>query len=344
MKMKFSMPLKKKEAMDPILPITSPDASKVEEEPDVVATGKLDATSMKLRTNLDTVKQKDSSRKPKTKCDLVGDIAAWILGVVTLFTLGFICGQIYFFRKVEVPLRSYNKVIYQNAQTCHQKYQELHKIALDLEAKLKSKSSNPIAIHEGEPTYALATDQMAIIKTTIPEASTLFDIQLQFRKILSETQSKLDKYYETLPTNFMAMVVRGAKHNKDGSISLDNIEDDVHSALEELLSLNVKIRTFGSKTINDFESMLHSSQWMSSIVGINKALGEIKKKVAESLAAVKVNESSTVGEVAEASKEYSMKVLNGFQQFLDEVESAWELKMSEYGKIFGHADEDYEED
>ena len=59
MKMKFSMPLKKKEAMDPILPITSPDASKVEEEPDVVADGNLDvANSMKLSTNSDTIKAK----------------------------------------------------------------------------------------------------------------------------------------------------------------------------------------------------------------------------------------------------------------------------------------------
>ena len=59
MKMKFSMPLKKKEAMDPILPITSPDASKVEEKPDVVADGKLDSTiSMKLSTNSDTIKAK----------------------------------------------------------------------------------------------------------------------------------------------------------------------------------------------------------------------------------------------------------------------------------------------
>ena len=89
--------------------------------------------------------------------------------------------------------------------------------------------------------------------------------------------------------------------------------------------------------------MLRSSQWISSIDGINKALGEIQKKVAESLA-VKLNESSTAGEIAEALKEYSMKVLNGFQQFLDEVESALELKMSEYGNISDHADEDYDED
>ena len=59
MKMKFSMPLKKKEAMEPILPITSPDASQVEEKPDVVADGKLDAAiSMKLNTNSDTIKTK----------------------------------------------------------------------------------------------------------------------------------------------------------------------------------------------------------------------------------------------------------------------------------------------
>ena len=61
MKMKFSMPLKKKEAMEPILPITSPDASTdtVEEKPDVVADGKLDAAiSMKLNTNSDTIKAK----------------------------------------------------------------------------------------------------------------------------------------------------------------------------------------------------------------------------------------------------------------------------------------------
>ena len=47
--------LKKKEAMDPILPITSPDASKVEEEPDVVAVadGKLDASK-----TADTIKIK----------------------------------------------------------------------------------------------------------------------------------------------------------------------------------------------------------------------------------------------------------------------------------------------
>ena len=51
-----------------------------------------------------------------------------------------------------------------------------------------------------------------------------------------------------------------------------------------------------------------------------------------------------VHSVAEALKEYSMTVLNGFQQFLDEVESALELKMSEYGNIFDHADEDYDED
>ena len=56
--MKFSMPLKKKEAMDPILPITSPDASKVEEEPDVIADGKLDAICMKLSANSDTIKRK----------------------------------------------------------------------------------------------------------------------------------------------------------------------------------------------------------------------------------------------------------------------------------------------
>ena len=53
------MPLKKEEVMDPILPITSPDASKVEEKPDVVADGKLDpAISMKLNTNSDSIKPK----------------------------------------------------------------------------------------------------------------------------------------------------------------------------------------------------------------------------------------------------------------------------------------------
>lgn len=317
--MKFSMPLKKKEAMDPILPITSPDASKVEEKPDVVADGKLDSTiSMKLSTNSDTIKTKDSSKKPKTKCDVVGDTAAWILGVVSLVTLGFICGQIYFHRQVEVPLRSYNKMIYQ-------KYQELHKIALDLEAKLKSKSSNPIAIHEGEVFDPVAADL------------------LQLHKILSETQSNVDNLYETFSTNFMDMIVSGTKDYKDDSISMDNTEDDIQSAFEKLSSFTKKIRTFGLATIKDFESMLRSSQWISSIDGINKALGEIQKKVAESLA-VKLNESSTAGEIAEALKEYSMKVLNGFQQFLDEVESALELKMSEYGNIFDHADEDYDED
>ena len=57
--MKFSMPLKKKEAMEPILPITSPDASKVEEKPDVVADGKLDAAiSMKLSKNSDIIQPK----------------------------------------------------------------------------------------------------------------------------------------------------------------------------------------------------------------------------------------------------------------------------------------------
>jgi len=319
MKMKFSMPLKKKEAMDPILPITSPDASKVEEKPDVVADGKLDAAiSMKLSTNSDTIKAKDSSKKLKTKCDVVGDTAAWILGVVSLFTLGFICGQIYFHRQVEVPLRSYNKMIYQ-------KYQELHKIAVDLDAKLKSKSSNPIAIHEGEVFDPVAADL------------------LQLHKILSETQSNVDNLYETFSTNFMDMIVSGTKDYKDDSISMDNTEDDIQSAFEKLSSFTKKIRTFGLATINDFESMLRSSQWMSSIDGINKALGEIKKKVAESFA-VKLNESSTAGEVAEALKEYSRKVLNGFQQFLDEVESALELKMSEYGNIFDHADKDYDED
>ena len=59
MKMKFSMPLKKEEVMDPILPITSPDASKVEEKPDVVADGKLDAAiSMKLSKNSDIIQPK----------------------------------------------------------------------------------------------------------------------------------------------------------------------------------------------------------------------------------------------------------------------------------------------
>ena len=121
------------------------------------------------------------SKKPKTKCDVVGDTAAWILGVVSLVTLGFICGQIYFHRQVEVPLRSYNKMIYQ-------KYQELHKIALDLEAKLKSKSSDPIAIHEGEVFDPVAADL------------------LQLHKILSETQSNVDNLYETFSTNFMDMM------------------------------------------------------------------------------------------------------------------------------------------
>lgn len=207
----------------------------------------------------------------------------------------------------------------------YQKYQELHKIALDLEAKLKSKSSNPIAIHEGEVFDPVAADL------------------LQLHKILSETQSNVDNLYETFSTNFMDMIVSGTKDYKDDSISMDNTEDDIQSAFEKLSSFTKKIRTFGLATIKDFESMLRSSQWISSIDGINKALGEIQKKVAESLA-VKLNESSTAGEVAEALKEYSMKVLNGFQQFLDEVESALELKMSEYGNIFDHADEDYDED
>ena len=53
------MPLLKKEDMVPILPITTSDASKVEDEPDAVAAdGKLDASNKKLSTTSDTVKFK----------------------------------------------------------------------------------------------------------------------------------------------------------------------------------------------------------------------------------------------------------------------------------------------
>ena len=55
--MKFTMPLLKKEDMVPILPITTSDASKVEDEPDVVADGKLDSGKM-LSTTSDTIKSK----------------------------------------------------------------------------------------------------------------------------------------------------------------------------------------------------------------------------------------------------------------------------------------------
>merc|ERR1719367_1725343 len=134
--------------MVPILPITSSDASKVEDVSDVVANGKLDASKMKLSSTSDIIKIKlkelgrilvetydkeKDSQKPKSKCDVVVDIAVWILGDVALFILGFNCGEIYYHRKVETWNLEYNKVTYQKAQRCYQKYQDLQQIAQDLD-------------------------------------------------------------------------------------------------------------------------------------------------------------------------------------------------------------------
>merc|ERR1719158_966830 len=122
--------------MVPILPITSSDASKVEDEPDAVAAdGKPDASNMKLSTTSDTIKFKlkelgriliepyDKEKDlQKPKCDNVVDMFIWILGVVALFILGFNCGEIYYHRKVETWNQDYNKVTQQRALRCYQKY------------------------------------------------------------------------------------------------------------------------------------------------------------------------------------------------------------------------------
>ena len=96
--MKFTMPLLKKEDMVPILPITTSDASKVEDEPDAVAAdGKLDASNKKLSTTSDTIKfkLKELGRiliEPydKEKVFLFSDMQTWIISMQLLY-----CNTVY---------------------------------------------------------------------------------------------------------------------------------------------------------------------------------------------------------------------------------------------------------
>merc|ERR1719282_1887155 len=367
--------------MVPILPITTSD---VEDEPDAVAAdGKLDASNKKLSTTSDTLKFKlkelgriliepydkeKDSQKPKSKCDVVVDIVVWILGVVALFILGFNCGEIYYHRKVETWKLDYNKVTYQKAQRCYQKYQELHQVAQDLEAKLKSRialdtavqkiifqesdllppstTSTPDQIQHPESvsTINISTTTTELpIKTPIvnpaPEVlSSDSAIMLQLKKLISDTQKNVDKFSETFLANFKKIIRRGVNHDQDESISLDNIKDEIQSAFEKLSS-------FSENTIKDFESMIISSQWMFSLDGIKEAVEEVKKKVAETVY-VRLSDSSTVDEIVESLKksmsQYTMKVENDFEDFLNKAKAALD---TEYGDdyIITPVDDDNEE-
>merc|ERR1719282_2162159 len=207
--------------MVPILPITTSD---VEDEPDAVAAdGKLDASNKKLSTTSDTLKFKlkelgrillepydkeKDSQKPKSKGDNVVDIVIWILGVVALFILGFNCGEIYYHRKVETWNLEYNKVTQQRALRCYQKYQELHQVAQDLDAKLKSRIALDIAVqkiifqetdilppsttstpdriqHPEVVSISTTTTELPIVNPAPEMLSSYSAFMLQFKKLVS---------------------------------------------------------------------------------------------------------------------------------------------------------------
>ena len=286
------------------------------------------------------------SKKPKSKCDVVVDIAVWILGVVALFILGFNCGEIYYHRKVETWKLDHNKVTYQKVQSCYQKYQELHQVAQDLDAKLKSRialdtavqkiifqetdllqpstTSTPDQIQHPESvsTISTTTTELPIKASIVNPAPEMLSsdsaIMLQLKKLVSDTQKNIDKFSKTFLANFKEIIRRGVNYKQDESISLDNIKDEIQSAFEKLSS-------FSENTIKDFESMIISSPWMFSLDGIKEALEEIKKKVAETVY-VRLSDSSTADEIVDSLKksmsQYTMKVENDFEDFLNEARAA----------------------
>ena len=278
-----------------------------------------------------------------------------------MFILGFNCGEIYYHRKVETWNLDYNKVTYQKAQRCYQKYQELHQVAQDLDAKLKSRIALDIAVqkiifqetdllppsttsipdqiqHPEVVSTSTTTTELPIVNPAPEMLSSYSAFMLQFKKLVSDTQKNVDKFSKTFLANFKEIIRRGVNHDQDESISLDNIKDEIQSAFEKLSS-------FSENTIKDFESMIISSPWMFSLDGIKEALEEIKKKVAETVY-VRLSDSSTVEEIVESLKksmsQYIMKVENGFEEFLNEAKAALD---PEYGDdyIITPVDDDNED-
>jgi len=321
----------KKEDMEPILPVTSPDAAEKKAEAEA---SKANIPEQKGQADVivkpDTInvrfKRKDlskilkeniekESKRSKTKCDAIFDVLAFFFAVLALFTLGFICGRLY------THYYTYHKLVNFEAQFGQLKnsplWEALNK-AFDEDGmeKVYVRFVNDKTIDVIEPKK-IETSKDAFFAMLGNQPSMAIHIKLLpwIDQQVSETKRRLSNFSETFANSIDNLIIKNTKFNRvKDSFSLGNMRDDLQSSVESFDSLARDIR-------NEFDDMvLFTSQWNGSIYDMNAASREALLKFRKFYE--KPNDSWSKDEIIEAVESlkssvsrYVFRVENELEKF-----------------------------
>jgi len=322
----------KKEDMEPILPVTSPDAAEKKAEAEA---SKANIQEQKGQADVivkpDTInvrfKRKDlskilkeniekESKRSKTKCDAIFDVLAFFFAVLALFTLGFICGRLY------THYYTYHKLVNFEAQFGQLKnsplWEALNK-AFDEDGmeKVYVRFVDDKTIDVIEPKK-IETSKDAFFAMLGNQPSMAIHIKLLpwIDQQVSETKRRLSNFSETFANSIDNLIIKNSKFNRvKDSFSLGNMGDDLQSSVESFDSLARDIR-------KDFDDMVLSiSQWNGSIYDMNAASREALQNFRKFY--VKPNDSWSADEIIEAVESlkssvsrYVFRVENELEKFL----------------------------
>jgi len=320
---------KKKEDMEPILPVTSPDAAEKKAEADASKANiqehkgqadvivKPDTINVRFnRKDLSKILKENiekESKRSKTKCDAIFDILAFFFAVLALFTLGFICGRFY------THYYTYHKLVNFEAQFGQLKHSPLWEAlnkAFDEDGmeKVYVRFVDDKTIDVIEPKK-IETPKDAFFAILGNQPSMAIRLLPWFDQQISETKRRLSNFSETFSNSIDSLIIKNTKFNRDkDSFSLGNMADDLQSSVESFDSLARNIR----KDFNDL--VLSTSQWNGSIYDMNAASREALLKFRKFYE--KPNDSWSKDEIIEAVESlkssvsrYVFRVENELEKF-----------------------------